>query len=278
MDTKNIPTIDDRDTPVTDTPTSETNTPVTSDTPTTHQLQTTPFTDGEAMRAALTKAGEELGQFKEYDSQLPLADIKGTRVVKCLYQANKDTGKKIAENSYVRVPLKHLTEEHIVNRAVELAPYILDWLQGIEDSQIKEQHKKGGLQIYTEYLSLDKIIERLEELGTSNRLTKDMIESWFNDEIRDSLELLFADKLEIDLEADEVEAEDLQKLGLILEAYKKKFSSLASGKTFIEEEECDSMIQVIEAVGCDKSIMGVKYIAKLTAMRKKENDTLVSLC
>ena len=51
----------------------------------------------------LEKLGEKFGEFKPYDSQLPIADIAGSRVVKCLYQVNKKLGgKKVAENSYVR--------------------------------------------------------------------------------------------------------------------------------------------------------------------------------
>lgn len=34
----------------------------------------------------LTTLGESLGEWKAYDSQLPIAEVKGTRIVKALYQ------------------------------------------------------------------------------------------------------------------------------------------------------------------------------------------------
>ena len=43
--------------------------------------------------------GEELGKFKAYDNQLTIADIEGTRIVKCLYQVNTKTGVKAGDNS-----------------------------------------------------------------------------------------------------------------------------------------------------------------------------------
>ena len=239
-----------------------------------NSVQTTPFTDGQAMEAELAKLGETLGDFKAYDSQLPIAEVKGTRIVKCLYQVNKD-GKKAQDNSYVRIPCKHLTEEHVVSRITELAPFVLGFLQTEEDLQIKDLHRKGGLNVHTEYLNLDKIIEALEAKQISGRLNKDMIESWFTDKLEDSLAILFADKMGL---SDSSSKEEFNKLELVLGAYKAKFASLASPKVFIKEQDCEAMVNVIkQAEGENISLIGSRFITKLESMGKKIEETLFSL-
>tara|TARA_R110000803_G_scaffold207182_1_gene274954 strand:+ start:911 stop:1699 length:789 start_codon:yes stop_codon:yes gene_type:complete len=222
--------------------------------------------------------GEELGRFKAYDNQLTIAEIEGTRIVKCLYQAGKKDGvatAKIAENSYVRIPTTHLTEELIVNRVAELTPYILSYMQSIEDLAIKNDHKAGGLSVYTENLSIDKIIEALESSEAGSRLNKEKIEAWFVAEVESPLSELFAAKLGIDLTSpDETK---LIKLEQVLTSYKAKFASLASGKTYIKEDDCAAMISVVESVGADKSLIGCRFVARLGKMMTKVDDTLMML-
>ena len=226
----------------------------------------------------LEELGEKLGDFKPYDSQLPLADIEGTRIVKCLYQKNPKTNKKAQENSYVRLPVKHLTEELIVERITELTPYVLAYLQEQENDMIRADHKAGLLRVYCEALSLDKIIDRLEEKEEGARLNKDKIEAWFATHLYDSLAVKFASKLAPNAKPEELEEEQLVKLQMILDAYKKKFASLASGKSFVKEEDCISMIRCIQSVDeAAQSLIGKRFIARLEGMSKKEEDLLMSL-
>lgn len=224
----------------------------------------------------LVALGEVFGEFKPYDSQLPIADIEGTRVVKCLYQAGKD-GKKVAENSYVRIPTKHLTEELIVNRIAELTPYVLTYLQGIEDQAIKNDHKAGIVSVYVESLSLDKIVEILETSEAGSRLNKEKIAAWFNAEVADNLAVLFANKLGIVLGEDNIDESKLMKLESVMNAYKGKFESLAGGKTYIKEEDCIAMIEVIKNCNAETSLIGSRFIARLEKMSSKEEELLMSL-
>jgi len=222
----------------------------------------------------LEKLGEKLGEYKAYDSQLPIAEIEGSRIVKCLYQTPKNGGTKVAENSYVRIPTKHLTEEIVAERISELSPYVLAWLQEQENEMIKADHKAGLCSVYIEALSLDKIIEKLEASEAGARLNKDKIEAWFVASLQDALMLRFAEKLGIVGEASE---EELAKLEMILIAYKKKFSSLASGKTFVKEEDCKAMIAVIKSCEAETTLIGSRFIARLGKMNEKKEDLLMSL-
>ena len=222
----------------------------------------------------LAELGESCGDFKPYDAQLPIAEIAGTRIVKCLYQRSAKTGEKVQENSYVRIPCKHLTEELIAERIAELTPYVLSYLQEQENEIIKADHKLGLLKVYCEALSIDKLIEKLEAQEVGARLNKDKIEAWFVAELEPSLTLKFAEKLGLTEESGEAE---LQKLEMILNAYKKKFASLASGKTFIKEDDCFAMRGVIVAAEATSSLIGARFMTRLENMSKKEDDLLLSL-
>lgn len=246
-----------------------------------------PFTEGREMMSAIAAAeketglsnlGEQLGQFKAYDSQLDIPEIAGTRVVKCLYQVNKKTGEKVRENSYVRIPTKHLTEEYILANIADLTPYFLDYLRTVEDGMIRDEHKAGITQVFTEYLSLDKIVEKLEESATSSRLNKEKIEAWFTEYVETELLTSFAEKLGIDLESLEGASEEkLARLEVVIGAYKAKFASLASGKVFINEADCTAMIGVIQKCDTKESLIGKRFVARLEKMSQKEEDLLLTL-
>jgi len=217
----------------------------------------------------LKALGEALGEFRAYSGQLDIPEIEGTRIVKCLYK-----GERQNKNSYVRIPCKHLTEELIVGRINELSPYVLTWLQSLEDAAIKELHKNDVLNVYCESLSLDKIIEKLEESELGARLNAAKIESWFAAALEPQLAEAFATRLGLNEDSSEAE---LQKLENVLAAYKGKFVSLASGKTFIKQEDCNAMIRCIETCGAADSLLGKRFIARLNNMQTKENDLLLAL-
>lgn len=236
-----------------------------------------PYSDSVERNELLEELGEKLGEFKPYDSQLPLADIIGTRIVKCLYQAatsGANKGKKAQENAYVRIPTKHLTDERVMDNIAELVPFITSWLQDIEAGMIKENHRKGILRVVTEYLAIDKLIDHLEENAISSRLNKVMIEEWFSKTIADALAVKFASKLGLNEHSSELE---LERIELVLAAYRNKFSSLASPKIFIKEDDCLAMINVIRECGADNTLLGNRFIAKLSKMSEKQEDLLLSL-
>lgn len=230
-----------------------------------------------SMSETLTALGETLGQWKQYDSQLPIADIKGTRIAKALYKMNTKTNTIAGINSYARIPTKHLTIETVIEQADKLAPYVLDYLQGIENLMLKEQHKNGQLNIFTDGLSINRLINKLDESSENSRLSKVDIEAWFDASISEPLTMLFADKMGIDELSDE---SLLIKLEKKINAYKAKFASLAAPKPFIKEPDCIALISVIEKCELDentRSLLGSRFITKLTDMHKDNDDILEAL-
>jgi len=224
----------------------------------------------------LEASGKKLGDFYPYDSALASTypEPEGTRLVKAMYKADKD-GNKVADNSYCLVP-DHITEDLVVERAVELAPYVVSMLQEWEDRGIKAMHRDGAVRIYTEYLTLDKVIAALEEAEQGARLNAERIGKWFVEELQDMLVVQFAQKLGVAEGADPTE-EQAAKLVAVIAAYKGKFESLAGGKTVIKEQDCIAMIRCIELAEAGSTMLGRKFIVRLQNMSQKEEDLLLAL-
>lgn len=223
----------------------------------------------------------DYGKFCAYDSQLPIAEIKGTRIVKCLYKASKKDGKIIPSkwnNSYVRVQTRHISQAAISENIEKLSPHLIAYLQTIEDAMIKEMHKKGQLNVYVNSLSLDAIIAELEETSDSGRLNGDKINNWFDEVLLDNLSVQFAEKLGLTENSSEVE---LSKLEIIVTAYKSKFASLAGGKSFLPENDIKAMLTVLDKCANEGEDSGNyltgKIRARLENMNKKDDELLLAL-
>ncbi len=225
---------------------------------------------------SLEELGEKLGEFRAYSNDLPITEIVGTRIVKCSYQVNKNTGKKAGDNSYVRIPTKHLTEQVVIAEIAKLAPYVLGYLQEQENKMIKADHKKGSMRVYTEYLDLDKIIAALEESEQGARITKDQIEAWFTTEMEEMLAMLVSDKMGISA-SDAIDAEQEAKLLDILYAYKVKFTELTSTKAILKDSDRVALVNVITKCEADKSVIGSRLIARIDRMSTTISDELEAL-
>ena len=235
-------------------------------------------TDSNLSLASLTAEinSQDVGAFRPYDSALPVPTLKGTRTVKLLYKKNPKTGKSMAENSFIRVA-DYLTEDLVVSKVNELASYVVSFLQAEEDKLIKSYHVAGAKRIEDRDLSLDAIIESLEASMVSSRLNKEKIAEWFKLTMEEQLIVIIASKLGLPHVEVASEAE-LEKIETIVLAYKAKFESFASGKTYYRKEEAESLLRALELTGADKSFIGSKFIGRLDKMiNDKPDDLLMSL-
>ena len=217
-----------------------------------------------------------LGEYLPYDSQLPIAEIPGTRIVKCLYRRDPKADPTTARASvYVRIPAKHINEEAILENFPALLPHIISYLESIEDEAIKKEHASGLLRFYHEKLSFAAILESLESSNEGARLTKEKIESWFSEVIEANLMLAFIAKL--GLNPDSLDEAQLLKLELVLGAYKGKFSSLAGGKTYLKPADCEALLKVLSECDSARSNIGARLSSRLSAMGNKEQEDLLCL-
>ena len=219
--------------------------------------------------------------FKAYDAQLPIVIEEGTRVVKCLYKETKDkvTGKvkKVGENSYIKVPVGHITVEVVEKELKTLAPIFVEYLRAEEDKIVKEAHKTGSIGFGVSFFSLNKIVEAIEAEHAGNRLTTEVVHAWFTEEVEELLLVAVSEKLGIDsLKPTDAE---LNKLQLISDAYKNKFGSLASGKTHYRKEEAELLQKALEVTGAKNGLLGGKFYSRLEGMKVpvSTDDLLMSL-
>ncbi len=218
---------------------------------------------------------ESLNTFKAYDPQLAIDVPEGKRLVKCLYKTNKKTQTVGGINSYILVPDTHLNESLLVEQAATLTPYLAAFLQDQEDLIVKEHHKNGGKGFSDSFLSLSKILERLDATGQSNRLNKDKIEAWFQSDVSEMLQVAFAEKMAL---SDTPTQAEMDKLAQITEVYKAKFASLASGKTAYQKEEAELLQKALTVTQSDKSVIGSRFMERLEVMKTAtSNDLLMAL-
>lgn len=210
-----------------------------------------------------------LGSFIAYDSQLDIPHVSGTRIVKCLYQKNTKTGTKQGENSYTRIPTAHLSHSAIMENIDTLLPYFVTFLESVEDTSIKALHKNKISRVYTDSLSIDKLVHEMEIKEMGARLNKEMIQTWFTTFIADYL---------TDLILEKVGDNDSEKLEMIVTAYADKFASLASPKTHLQEADCNQLIKILTACQVAESkFIGDRLVSKLRVMAVKEEDLLLAL-
>lgn len=217
----------------------------------------------------LEKTAETLGEFKAYIPEMEIPEIKGTRVVKCIYRG--ENAKKLS-NQYCRVPTKHLTLDVVKANFEKLAPFVLDMLQAEEDKLIKNDHKNGALRIYTEYLSLDKILSSLEENSTNGRLNGEQITEWFESKLQDILMLTLAEKLNLDPDNNI----DSSKLVMLCNTFKNRFVSLASPKTILQDSEREQLLKALSLLD-DQDIIASKLSNRIETMKTKVADAVMGL-
>ncbi len=238
----------------------------------TNSESVTPFVPLDERLAAL---GEVMGVIKAYDNQMTLIEIEGTRISKMLYQTNKKTGNRVADNSYTRIPTKHLDTAELIENAELLVPYLRTYLQGIEDSVIKADHVKGLTEVYCPGLSLNKIIAELDKRELGGRITKEQIASWCINVLMPELAPLILAKMGFD-DVDDLDDERAIEFNAVLRNYRNKLESLASPSPSIKTDDCESLISVIGKCEAADDI-GSRLVLKLEKMANVVTETLMTL-
>ena len=223
--------------------------------------------------APVTEA--DTNTYRPYDSQLgEQPSIAGYRNVKCLYKTNAKTGKVAADNSQIRIE-DDITEKVITERVAELAPYLIGFLQGEQDKIVKKLHLQGMTLLSPKQYGLDAVVAALEAAGTGHRLNKEQIEQWFNTEMLEPLMVAFADKMGVSEQPTEAEE---KKLETVLQVYRSKFGSLASGKTHYRKEDAESLQKALDITEATSGVLGERFYVRLEKMKTDTvEDLLLSL-
>jgi len=220
---------------------------------------------------------ESAGKFFPYNSAVVPTSLPALRTVVATYKqtaAMKAKGIDARNNVYVRVPTSHLTTEVITEQIEVLAPFIVSYLQGVEDETIRKYHKDGGTQVFTNTLSLDKILSVLEDAGATG-LNGEQITEWFTTSIAPTLLQVLSAKMNV--VPGELTEEQESKIMQVIQSYLDTFISLASGKTQLVVAQRARLAKCLEVTATDTSALGMRFIARFAKMAQKEADALNSL-
>ena len=211
--------------------------------------------------------------FTPYDAKIPPTASEGKRIAKVLYKAPKVGEKAAGENSYLELAMISPEALKQPEMLASFAPHFISYIESIQDVMVRKLHKNGVSRMSVSSFNLDAILEHLEEEGTSGRLSKEVIESWFVSEVEESLFSAFADKLGV--VGDNVSEEQAEKLLLVCSAYKKKFVSVSSGRSRIPDSEIESLEKALQISGAKDSIVGARIVARLAKMKNATDDDLL---
>jgi len=231
-----------------------------------------------SVSAALIDNADNAGKFFPYISGVDIPVIPGTRSVVATYKQTpgmRAKGIEAKQNVYVRVPTAHITLETVTENISILAPFIVQYLQGIEDENIKKYHREGGTQVFTDTLSLEKVIDTLEESGNTG-LNSEIITEWFTSEVAKEITEILMEKLNIPNGTAMTEVQQ-EKIGNIVQSYLDVFISLASGKVHLAAQQREKLSKCIELTKTGKTVIGTKILSRLDRMDKKEKEALESL-
>lgn len=221
---------------------------------------------------------ETAGQFFPYNAiaGTPAAPV-GFRQVTVNYKqtASMKLKKEAArENVYVTVPADHISVTQVIENIETLAPFVSAYLSSVEDSTIRAYHKDGGTRVFTETLTLAKILETIEE--TSSSINGEQITEWFTDSVAESLLNILAGKMGVE-DAYSLTGEQKTKAEQVINSYLAQFISLASGKTMLPAAQRSRLAKCLEITGADTSALGIRFTSRFAKMAVKEDEALASL-
>jgi hypothetical protein len=204
--------------------------------------------------------------------------LTGQRLAKIGYKSSKQ---KPAKFPSVCASVPVIGSESIIGSIDSLVPYIRNYLEGVQDSILRANYESsdGQLSLVTDQdISIDSCVKFLAAESTGGRLTKEFLVSWFGDVVQESVELLVAEKLGYVGSGDEgtIELTEEQTviIGKHVNAYRDLVSSLAGGKTFLQEKQIVSLKNVLSV--CEEDDTNKKLVARLDGMlvREKLEDLL----
>jgi hypothetical protein len=202
--------------------------------------------------------------FMPYDAKAPVTET-GLRTVKCLYKSS--SGK-----NNVCALVAPLSVDEINEKWESLMPHFVEFLQGEQDKLVKSLHTSDSAVFSASQIDLQAVINKLSEERISGRLNKEVLETWFNSELADSLTVLFADKLGISEEPTQAEAD---KLDSFIAVYKSKFAGLASNMVTYQVEECDKLLVALDKCEVDtgSDLIAARITERLEKMKNPVDTT-----
>lgn len=238
-----------------------------------NDLNTTDNTNNTTSHVSITERGLDADgnyRFLSYDAKAPLVE-SGKRTIKLMYKVNTKTGKAAGINSCLLV--SPVSKEELTDDVIKsLTPHIINMIEAEQDKIAKAAHISGVEAVSPDSLSISSVISSLETVAQSQRMNKEVISSWFTENLADTLTVLFADKLGVSETPSE---SDTANINRFLDVYKTKFNGLASNLVSYQKEEAEKLLEAVEKCEVDKNtdLVSGKIIEKLNKMANPLSQT-----
>lgn len=191
------------------------------------------------------------------------------RLVKICYRVDNKTGVKLRESVCLSVP--YISPEAIKSNIDKFLPLFLASIQEQQDKIARKLYETGSKSISTTQLNLDAVAEFLEESVYESRLTKELIDTWFDNTVTYRLAMALRTKQPDMLQ---------EKVTAITTEYKNKFSALAGGRTTYEIPVATALLKVFDLITDSDDTLTIRLFTRLSDMltkTKKVEENLFSL-
>jgi hypothetical protein len=192
--------------------------------------------------------------------------LTGQRLAKVKFKHTEKSPRKYP-NQCVSVPF--IQADDIQANIPALMDHIRAMLESAQDGIVRSlfESSDGTLtQVNDAEISIAACINYLEAESTGSRLTKELINGWFDLSVKDYLFVIIGEKLKYSMDSDLTPEQDAT-IGKHLNGYRDLFASLAGGKTILQEKQIKSLGNVLELIDSDE--IGEKLKNRLNAMLNK---------
>lgn len=198
--------------------------------------------------------------------------LTGQRLSKVGYKSTKKTRAKYP-SICVSVPKIQapISSEYLTR----LQPYIVTMIQTAQDGIIKSLYESSDGNLGTvsdDDISMGAVCAYLESEASGGRLTIEIINTWFDEQMKDNLFVVVADRLKFDLSTPEQEST----VNKHVAGYREMFSALSGGKTFYSPAQIAGLKRALEVSSVEDD-MSEKLLKRLEAMEGKKDVELMVL-
>lgn len=182
---------------------------------------------------------------------------------------------RVGYKNSAKNPAKYLNVCASVPRIIELtesqiealSEHIVTMLENAQDGIFRSLYESsdGKLEALTDDdISVESCIAFLNAEAEGSRITKEMVEKWFTENVETNLTVVIAEKLGFDLSTPEQE-NTVQKH---VNGYKALMSALSGGKTILTDVQIKGLQRALEVSSVDDEI-AAKLGKRLIAMQNK---------
>lgn len=202
--------------------------------------------------------------------------LPGQRLAKVVFKTprGENAGEK-KDSVCVSVPF--ILDSEIAGSINALMPHVAEMIYKVQDSIIREKVLEGATVIANSDISLKEVLWYLDAESIGDRLTKEIITAWFEEELQDTLTVAIGDKMGISDTPTEAQAKMISQT---IAAYKGSFAACAGGKTWFEEKKVKNLQKALEFVSDTGHSVYQKLATRLASMlenKKKLGADLMAL-